>query len=336
MADVPRQLPRLRLLATGGTIAGAAPSTTQVVGYDPAVTAVGALLAAVPALAQVAHITGEQVAQVASHDLDTPTLLALARRVNAVLADGACDGVLITHGTNTLDETAYFLNLVVKSSRPVVLVGAMRPGTALSADGPMNLYRAAVVAGCPQAHGRGVMLVMNDQILAARDLHKRDTMTVDAFHAPLFGVLGLVVDDTAHFYKTAARRHTTTSAFDIDGLDSLPRVDIVMGHTDDARTTIDACVAAGAEGIVLAGSGAGAVSAAMAAGVRDAVARGLVVVRTPRGAHGIVTRNMAFNDDAHGTVAGDTLSAPKARMLLRLALTRTRDARAVQRLFDSH
>jgi L-asparaginase len=333
---MPDRLPRLHLLATGGTIAGAGPSTTKLVGYDPAVTAVGALLAAVPALAQVAQITGEQFAQVASHDLDTPTLLALARRVNAVLANDACDGVLITHGTNTLDETAYFLNLVVKSSKPVVLVGAMRPATALSADGPMNLYRATVVAGCPQAHSRGVMLVMNDQILAARDLHKCDTMTVDAFHAPLFGVLGLVVDDTAHFYKTAARRHTTTSAFDINGLDSLPRVDMVMGHTDDARTTIDACVTAGAEGIVLAGSGAGAVSTAMAAGVRDAVARGVVVVRTPRGAHGIVTRNMAFNDDAHGTVAGDTLSAPKARMLLRLALTQTRDALAVQRLFDSH
>ena len=330
------RLPHLHLLATGGTIAGAAASSTRVVGYDPAVTPVDALLAAVPALAQVATITGEQFAQVASHDLDTATLLALARRVNALLAGDTCDGVLITHGTNTLDETAYFLNLVIKSTKPVVLVGAMRPGTALSADGPMNLYRAAVVAGDPQAQGRGVMLVMNDQILAARDLHKTDTLTVDAFHAPLFGVLGLVVDDTARFYKTAARCHTTRSAFDIATLDDLPRVNIVVGHIDDSRVAIDAFVAAGAAGIVFAGSGAGAVSAAMRAGIVDAVARGVVVVRTPRGAHGIVARNMAFDDDAHGTVAGDTLSAPKARMLLRLALTSTTDAREVQQLFDTH
>lgn len=168
-------LPRLHLLATGGTIAGASRSGTQVVGYQPAVTGVDVLLAVVPELASVADITGEQFAQVASHDIDNATLLALARRINALLASDACDGVLITYGTNTLDETAYFLNLVVKSHKPVVLVGAMRPSTAFSADGPMNLYRAAIVAASPQAHGRGVMLVMNDQILAARSAQEQDT-----------------------------------------------------------------------------------------------------------------------------------------------------------------
>ena len=329
-------LPRLHLLATGGTIAGASRSGTQVVGYQPAVTGVDILLAAVPELRSVAHITGEQFAQVASHGIDTAMLLALARRINALLADGGCDGVLITHGTNTLDETAYFLNLVVKSSKPVVLVGAMRPSTALSADGPMNLYRAAIVAASPRAHGRGVMLVMNDQIFAARDLHKSNTLTVDAFTSPLFGVLGLVVDDQALFYKMAARRHTLSSAFDSSSLESLPRVDIVVGHTGDSRTAVDALVQAGAAGIVYAGSGAGAVSAAMRAGLLDAISRGVVVVRTPRGAHGIVTRNMGFDDDTHGTVAGDTLSAPKARVLLMLALTQANDAPSVQRLFDDH
>lgn len=329
-------LPCLHLLATGGTIAGASRSGTQVVGYQPAVAGVDVLLSAVPELVSVAYITGEQFAQVASHDIDTATLLALARRINTLLASDACDGVLITHGTNTLDETAFFLNLVVKSHKPVVLVGAMRPSTALSADGPMNLYRAAIVAASPQAHERGVMLVMNDQILAARDLHKGNTLTVDAFTSPLFGVLGLVVDDQALFYKKAARRHTVNSAFDTAALDQLPRVDIVTGHTGDSRTAVDAFVQAGAAGIVVAGSGAGAVSAAMQAGLLDAVSRGVVVVRTPRGAHGIVTRNMGFDDDAHGTVAGDTLSAPKARILLMLALTQASDAPGVQRLFDEH
>ena len=148
--------PRLHLLATGGTIAGASASATQYVGYRPAITPVDALLAAVPALAEVADITGEQVAQVASQDMTGALRLALAQRINALLATDTCDGVLVTHGTNTLEETAYFLNLTVRSRKPVVLVGAMRPANALSADGPMNLFRAAVVAASEQAADRGV------------------------------------------------------------------------------------------------------------------------------------------------------------------------------------
>jgi len=329
-------LPRIALLATGGTIAGSSVSATQYVGYQPAVTPVGALLEAVPALATVALVSGEQVAQVASQDMTGAVLLALARRVNALLAGDDCDGVVITHGTNTMEETAYFLNLVVRSSKPVVLVGAMRPGTALSADGPMNLYRAVITAGSQQAHGRGVMLVMNDQIIGARDLHKTDTLTVDAFKAPLFGVLGLVVDSQARFYKGAARRHTLQSEFDLAGLETLPRVGIVYGHTDDDRTAIDALVAAGARGIVHAGAGTASVSANASGGILDAVARGVAVVRAPRGSHGFVTRRMEFDDDRHGTIAGDTLSPPKARILLQLALTRTRDVHEIQRIFDEY
>ena len=328
--------PRLHLLATGGTIAGASASATQYVGYRPAVTPVDALLAAVPALAEVADITGEQVAQVASQDMTGALRLALARRINALLATDTCDGVLVTHGTNTLEETAYFLNLTVRSRKPVVLVGAMRPANALSADGPMNLFRAAVVAASEQAAGRGVVVVMNDRIIGARDLHKADTMTVDAFSAPLFGVLGLVSDRRAHFYRGGLRRHTADSAFDVRGLHSLPIVHIAYGHEDDDGSAIDAFVAAGAQGIVHAGAGTASVSQRVQPAILEAVARGVVVVRAPRGAHGLVARGMEFDDEAHGTVAGDTLSPPKARVLLQLALMQTHDPRAVQRLFDEH
>ncbi len=328
--------PRLHLLATGGTIAGASASATQYVGYRPAVTAVDELLAAVPALAEVAAITGEQLAQVASQDMTGAVRLALAQRINALLATDNCDGVIVTHGTNTLEETAWFLNLTVRSPKPVVLVGAMRPANALSADGPMNLFRAAVVAASEQAAGRGVMVVMNDRIIGARDLHKADTMTVDAFTSPLFDLMGLMSDRRAHFYRGGLRRHTADSEFDVSGLQSLPRVHIAYGHEDDDGTAISAFVAAGAEGIVHAGAGTASVSQRVKPALLDAVARGVVVVRAPRGAHGLVARGMEFDDDTHGTVAADTLSPPKARVLLQLALTQTRDPRAVQRLFDEY
>lgn len=334
--ETPTRRPRLHLLATGGTIAGASGSATQYVGYRPAVTAVNELLAAVPALSEVADITGEQVAQVASQDMTGALRLALAQRINALLATDTCDGVIVTHGTNTLEETAYFLNLTVRSTKPVVMVGAMRPADALSADGPMNLFRAAVVAASTQATGRGVMVVMNDRIIGARDLHKADTMTLDAFTSPLFGFMGLVSDRSAHFYRGGLRRHTAHSAFDISGLQSLPCVHIACGHEDDDRTAIDAFVAAGAEGIVHAGAGTASVSQRVKPSIVDAVARGVVVVRVPRGSHGLVARGMEFDDEAHGTVAGDTLSPPKARILLQLALTQTRNPHEVQALFDTH
>lgn len=289
-----------------------------------------------PALAEVADITGEQVAQVASQDMSGAVRLALAQRINALLASDDCDGVIVTHGTNTLEETAWFLNLTVRSAKPVVMVGAMRPADALSADGPMNLFRAAVVAASEHATGRGVMVVMNDRIIGARDLHKADTMTVDAFTSPLFGLMGLVSDRRAHFYRGGLRRHTADSAFDVSGLQSLPRVHVAYGHEDDDRTAIDAFVAAGAEGIVHAGAGTASVSQRVKPAILDTVARGVVVVRAPRGAHGLVVRGMEFDDAAHGTVAGDTLSPPKARVLLQLALTHTRDPGAVQALFDTH
>lgn len=329
-------LPKIRIIATGGTIAGAGVSSTQYAGYQAAVTPVDKLLVAVPEIKSIADVTGEQVAQVASHNMTFDVLLKLAKRVNVLLASDAVDGVVITHGTNTLEETAYFLNLVIKSEKPVVLVGAMRPGTSMSADGPMNIFRSVATAGSRESKGRGVMVVMNDQIIAARDLQKTDTMTVDTFKSPLFGNLGWVVDNKPHFYKMPARKHTVSTEFDISALQSLPRVEITMGYTDDSRVGIDAFVAAGVKGIVHAGAGTASVSQQAQPGVEDAIKKGVVVVRAPRSSLGIVTRNMEFDDDKFGTVAGDTLTPPKARILLSLALTRTSDPKQVQRIFQEY
>jgi L-asparaginase type II len=329
-------LPRIAVLGTGGTIAGAGNTRTHYAGYRAAVAGVDELLSAVPMLSEVACIETEQVAQVASQNLGAAVLLTLATRVNAWLERPECDGAVVTLGTNTLEETAYFLNLVVKSRKPVVVTGAMRPFTSLSADGPMNLYRAVVAAASPQAEGLGVVVVMNDQVIAARDVHKTDTMTVDSFKAPVFGILGWVVDDKLQLYKKPARCHTADTEFRVPALQNWPRVDIITGHQDDQRTALDAVVGAGARGVVVAGPGTAALSDRLMAAARDAARQGVVIVRAPRAAHGIVLRNMEFDDDLHGTVAGDTLSPAKARVLLSLALAHGADAQRVQAAFSRY
>ena len=329
-------LPNIKILATGGTIAGAGVSSTQYEGYQAAVTPVDQLLKNVPELSKIANISGEQICQVSSENVNNEILLTLAKRINELLAINDVDGIVITHGTNTLEETAYFLNLTVKSSKPVVMVGAMRPGTSMSADGPMNLFRAVVAAGSKDALDRGVMVVMNDQIIGARDMQKTDTITVDTFKAPIFGYLGYVIDDRAYFYRSGNRKHTSQTEFDVAGLTELPRVDIVYGYQNDSREGFDAFVNAGAKGIVQAGAGTAAISGNMLPAVEDAVKKGVVVVRSPRTSLGIITHNMEVDDDKYGTVAGDTLNPPKARILLMLALTKTSDPKEVQKIFDTY
>lgn len=331
-----KKLPKLAVLGTGGTIAGSAASSTQYAGYQAAVAGVEELLVAIPSLKDVAWLESEQVAQVASQNLGGAVLLHLARRVNYWLNETDCSGVVVTVGTNTLEETAYFLNLVVKSRKAVVVTGAMRPATSLSADGPMNLYRAVVAAASPQTAGLGVLVVMNDQVIAAREVHKMDTMTVDSFKAPVFGILGWVFDNQVRLYKKPARTHTCDTEFDTSRLVSLPRVDIVVGHQDDSGVAVTALVNAGAKGLVVAGAGTASLSDAMAEAVQAAVKSGVVVVRAPRAATGIVMRNMEFDDSAYGTVAGDTLSPAKARVLLALALSSGKNATEVQTAFDTY
>lgn len=327
------QLPNIKILATGGTIAGAGASSTQTVGYTAAVAPVDAIIQNVPELSKVANVSGEQICQIASENMSNEIWLKLAKRVNTLLASDDVDGIVITHGTDTLEETAYFLNLVVKSPKPVVLVGSMRPATSMSADGPMNLYRSVVLAGSQEAIGKGVLVMLNDQISGARDVTKTNTSNLDTFRAPELGFMGYIQGEKVSIYKQSTRRHTTGSVFDVMNLTELPRVEIIYGYANNTRVMFDAAVNAGAQGIVHAGTGNGSFNVNVKPAVEDALKKGVVVVRSARVGNGIISRNGEFDDDKYNTIASDTLNPQKARILLMLALTQTSDPKAIQQIF---
>ena len=333
-AGMSAALPRLRLLATGGTIAGAQVDGTR--GYKAAALSTDALLAAVPQVSALAQVDVEAVAAIGSQDMDDATWLRLAARAQAALDDPALAGLVITHGTDTMEETAFFLNLVLRSAKPVVLVGAMRPATAISADGPMNLYNAVAVAVCPDVRGRGVLVVANDEIHFAREVAKTNTTQVGTFRATHRGLAGLVNSGRLHLYAPPTRRHTAHSGFSIAGLTALPRVDIVYAHAGMDRALIDAAVQAGARGLVLAGVGDGNLGAPALQAAADAARRGLAVVRSSRTGGGVVERNIEIDDDALGLIAADELNPQKARVLLQLGLTQTTDRAALQDLFFTY
>ncbi len=219
------------------------------------------LVAAVPEIAKVATVRTEQFANLISSDLSFEDWLGLARRIEAILsADPGVAGIVVTHGTNTLEETAYFLNLVLRHDRPLVLVGSQRPATAISADGPLNLLNAVRVAASPQARGKGVLVVMNDEINAAREVTKASTFRVETFRSPDLGFLGYVDGDAVTFYRASTRRHTVNSEFDVRELRTLPAVEIVYSYLQPSPALLQAAIASGAQGIVFAGTGAGGLS----------------------------------------------------------------------------
>ncbi len=324
------------ILATGGTIAGAAPDQRQTSGYRAGALPIQSLMAALPDLGGLATVAGEQLYAIDSKDVDDGHWLALARRVAELAADPLVDGIVVTHGTDTMEETAWFLNLVVRSDKPVVMVGAMRPATALSADGPMNLYAALSTAADDAASGMGVLVVLNDQISAARDVTKRHAGNVATFDCGPFGFLGEIGPAGPAFHRMPTRRHTLASAFDIGVLDRLPAVEIVYGHAGMSTLFVDAAIAGGVAGIVYAGTGEGTIHHAVLPRLVAARAAGISVVRASRTGAGRVVAGAAVDDAALGFVAADTLTPQKARILLRLGLTQTADPAALQALFDSH
>jgi L-asparaginase len=332
----PAKLPNVVILATGGTIAGTGATSTTTVGYTAAKVGVERLIEAVPELKKVANVRGEQVFQVASENMTNELWLKLGKRVNELLAQSDVDGIVITHGTDTLEETAYFLDLVVKSSKPVVLVGAMRPSTAISADGPVNLYNAATLAASKAAVGKGVLVALNDQINAGRDVTKTNTSTADTFRTLDLGFLGYMQDNRAHFYRAPTRKHTLETEFDIAKIDSLPRVDIVYGYANASRVPVDALVGAGAKGVIHAGVGDGSVHKDVMPALTDARKKGVIIVRSARVGSGIIARNGEANDDELDFVVSDTLNPQKARILLMLALTRTNNTKDIQRMFSTY
>ena len=327
--------PRIVVLATGGTIAGAAQSDVQAK-YTSGQVGVEQLLAAVPQARDVATLRGEQISNIGSQDMNDEVWLKLARRVNELAAMAEVDGIVITHGTDTLEETSYFLNLVVKSAKPVVLTGSMRPSTALSADGPLNFYNAVAVAANKSASGRGVLVVINDSIHGAASITKTSTTTVETFASPVRGLVGAVQYGVATFYRGPVERHTTESEFSLDGVTALPRVDIVMAYENMDGKLIDAAVAAGAKGIVIAGVGNGNMTAAALDALAAQAKKGIVCVRSTRVATGRVGRNVEVDDDKLGLIASDDLNPQKARVLLRLALLKQRPLADYQRLLEQY
>ena len=328
-------LPTIVVLATGGTIAGAAASDVQA-GYTSGQLGVDQLLAAVPQAKKVANMRGEQISNIGSQDMNDEVWLKLARRVNELAAMPDVAGIVITHGTDTIEETAYFLNLVVKSRKPVVLTAAMRPATALTADGPLNFYNAIAVAANKDAAGRGVLVVINDWIHGASSLTKVSTTAVQTFMSPVRGIIGTVAYGTTEFYRGPVGRHTTDSEFSLDGVTTLPRVDIIMAYENMDGALIDAAAAAGAKGIVVAGVGNGNLTAPAVKALAAQAKKGVVAVRSSRVATGLVGRNVELDDNALGFVASMGLNPQKSRVLLRLALIKTTDVKLIQRYFEQY
>ena len=326
-----KKIPNIVILATGGTIAGAAASGTQSA-YTSGAVGIDTMLAAVPGVKDLANIKGEQISNVGSQDMTFEIMLTLARRINALLASNAVDGVVVTHGTDTMEETAYFLNLVVKSKKPVVLVGSMRPSTAVSADGPLNLFNAVGVAADPASAGRGVLVVMNDWIHGAHSLTKTSTTAIQTFMSPLRGLVGIASYGKNDYYNTPTWKNTTESEFDIAGVSQLPRVDIIYAYADMTGDLIDSSVANGAKGIVIAGVGNGNMNkVSLEAAAR--AAKKVAVVRSSRVITGTVGRNVEVNDDEMNLIASDELNPQKARILLMLSLLKPRTTGEIQQLF---
>ncbi|NLY53142.1 MAG: asparaginase [Firmicutes bacterium] len=330
-------LPVVYILATGGTIAGRAASPVQTGGYRAGELGVEDLTAAIPGLNQIAQIRSEQICNVASPAITIDIWLQLARRINEILhRQPEVAGVVITHGTDSLEETAYFLNLVVKSNKPVVVVGSMRPATSISPDGPMNLVNAIHVAAAPEARGKGVLVVMNDEIFAARDVSKTHVSQLHTFRSYDLGALGNISNGVVSFYRQPLRCHTASTEFSVEGLPTLPRVDIVYSYLGADGALVDAAVAAGARGIVLAGMGQGGTTRSQGEALARAGQQGVFVVRASRTGTGRILPPRPEWIERGAAITADNLIPQKARILLMLALTKTNNPQEIQRMFNSY
>ena len=290
------------------------------------------LIERIPEVQQFARVTVESDEFI---QFDTPKELKdLSQRISARLNDPDIAGVVFTHGTNTIEETAYFMNLTVKSEKPVVIVGAQRPFSTLSSDGPLNLLNAIRVAADPASRGKGTLVVLNDEINAARDVTKTNTYRLETFQARELGILGYADPDRIVFYRTPTRKHTIQSQFDLTQINELPKVSILYSYSGDDGDLAKAAVAAGAKGLVIAGTGAGHTQNARKALKELFDATGVVVVRSARVGAGRVVRDDNWQEP--GFVAADNLSPQKARILLQLALTKTAKPEEIQKIFDEY
>ncbi|KQW59604.1 asparaginase [Variovorax sp. Root411] len=332
LAQAQQALPNVVILATGGTIAGAGASAVNSATYAAAKVGVEKLIAGLPELSKVANVRGEQVFQVASESLTNDNLLTLAKRVSALSKQADVDGIVITHGTDTLEETAYFLTLTVHTNKPIIVVGSMRPGTALSADGALNLYNAVNVAGSKDAMGKGVLVTMNDNIDSGRDVSKNVNIKTNAFSSQ-WGPLGMIVEGRNYWFRAPVKRHTMNSEFDIDSITALPPVEIAMGYEGVSSVAIDAIAKSGAKALIHGGTGNGSVADRIVPNLQKARADGVIVIRSARVPDGFVIRNAEQPDDKYDWVVAHDLRPQKARILAMVALTKTNNTKELQRIF---
>ncbi|HEG8092736.1 TPA: type II asparaginase, partial [Campylobacter jejuni] len=303
---------RIAILGTGGTIAGFIDSTIATTGYTAGAIDIDVLIKAVPQIRDLADISWEQIANIDSSNMCDEIWLRLAKKIAKLFAEGI-DGVVITHGTDTMEETAYFLNLTIKSDKPVVLVGAMRPSTAISADGPKNLYNAVALVANKEAKNKGVMVAINDKILSARGVVKTHSLNVDAFSSPDFGDLGYIVDGKVFFYNNVTKAHAKNAPFDVSKLTSLPKVDILYSYSNDGSgVAAKALFEHGTKGIVVAGSGAGSIHKNQKDVLKELLKKGLKVVVSSRVVAGCVA--VSDSDEKLGFISAEDLNPQKARV----------------------
>lgn len=326
------ELPRVRLVATGGTISN----------RDDGRLTADELIKLIPNIGRYTRPEFEQFSNVASSQLTLEQWLDLAKRINRLFADDAgLAGVVVSGGTDTLEELAYFLDLTVRSDKPVVVVGSMRNPSTLGYEGAANLLEGFRVAGDPSARGRGVMVVLNDEINAAREVTKTDAHRLHTFQTRGYGVLGVVDSDRVVFYRRVEKRHTAQSEFDVSAITALPRVDVIMTYQGAPGDLIKAAVDQGAKGIVIATAGAGATSGTQGEGISYALGKGVFVVRTARAGSGRIAGRPRIGNPASNaapaprdlSIAGEDLAPVKARILMMLALTKTQSPTEIQRMF---
>lgn len=327
--------PKIRIIATGGTIAGVS-STSASSAYTAGQVGIQTLLDAVPQILNLAEVSGEQLVNIGSQDMNDEVWLKLAKRVNQLLNEEGYDGIVITHGTDTMEETAYFLNLTVKSDKPVILAGSMRPSNAISADGPANLYNAVAAAVSPACKGMGVLCCMNNQLLDAKTVIKTHTIDCDTFEGGPSGIIGYVYNGEAYILQTPNNKHTVNSIFDVSKITKFPKVGIVYGYANASPLPMQAFVDANFDGIVLAGVGDGNFYKDVFDVAVKAQNQGIQIVRSSRCPTGPTCLNSEVDDEKYHFVASLSHNPQKARILLMLALTRTHDWQEIQEFFKEY
>jgi L-asparaginase len=327
---VTKTSPRVIILATGGTIAGSGESATKAA-YTAGKVPIDELLSAVPQIHDLGKITGEQIASIGSQDMNVVTWLKLSKRINEIFKNNEADAVVVTHGTDTQEETAYFLDLTVMSDKPVVIVGAMRPSTAMSQDGNRNLLDAVMVAADSKSQGKGVIVAMDEKIFDARDVTKTSTTNIETFQSRNFGPIGLIYDGKVNYYYQSLKN--PSKKFDVTKLSTLPQVEIVYGYADASPITVTCLASSGAKGLVYAGMGNGNFGEPVGKALAEASKKGITVCRAGRAGSGRITLDNEVKDAELGFVVADDLNPQKARVLLMLSLTETSDSAKIQKNF---